>query len=265
MPTAIVRICTPEGIVIAADGLESSSFFQVKKLQLQKIYPVHNLPLAYAIFGSTGAQILRPSKVVIDLVEEANKAEESLRGRVFDDLALYAKHFAQPIQEALLAKIGDDSTMGYPTYHEPVEPGQTVMHIFFFGYYRGLASTVDLRIFHRNHILAEPSVAAIDVDIGSPPWIRGSVIIAKLLFESDDQRFSAYRRPFPDNPAELTIGKAAEIAGGYIRACSSNVGREADPDVAISIGGHIHIAKITPLEGFQWIIPPKEEIVTPKQ
>jgi hypothetical protein len=62
--------------------------------------------------------------------------------------------------------------------------------------------------------------------------------------------------PFPKNPAELTIETAAKIASGYIEACRSDYGRELDPIVTLGIGGHTHIAKITPSEGFQWIVPP---------
>jgi hypothetical protein len=258
MPTAIVRIVTPEGIVVAADGLQSSSFFLRKSEHLQKIYPLQGLPLAYAIYGATGAWNYenKEQNVVIDLVREAKQSAELLGNLTFSDLSLYASQFARPIVEALKAKIGDDSLIRYPSVpYDPVEPGQTIMHVFFFGYYNGSASTVDLRIFHRNEILAEPSITPIQVDMGPPPWIRGSKIIAKLLFESDDKRFTPYRMPFPSDPEKLTVERAAEIASGYIQACCSEAGREADPDVAISIGGHIHIARITP-HRFKWLIPP---------
>jgi len=255
MPTAIVRICTTEGIVIAADGFEAS-FLRVENQHLQKIYPIHNLPLAYAIFGSTGMRIY-PDKPIINLIEEAKKSVDALEGCSFDDLSLYAEHFSCPIQEALRMKMEDGSITCYPSLPEKNEPGHTILHIFFFGYYRGIASTIDLRFFHREHVLAKPSITSIDMDIGPPPWIRGSSIIAELLFDSDDERFSAYRIAFPEKPSDLTINKAAEIAANYIMACSSAVARDADPNLTMHIGGHIHIAKITPSGGFEWIIPPR--------
>lgn len=261
MPTAIVRIVTPQGVVIAADGLESLGFFRPKNEHLQKIYPIQGLPLAYAIFGSTSSCNYLPStgvEVVIDLLGEAKKSAELMGSQTFDDLSLHAWHFSQPILKALREKIGDNNQNPYPSMrYDPREPGQTILHVFFFGYYHGLASTVDLRIFHRKDVLQEPSITVVDVDTGPPPWVRGSEDIAKVLFQSQDDKFAPYRIPFPSNPNDLTIQHAADIAKGYITACSSEAGREVDPDAPLCIGGHIHIAQITP-KGFQWIIPPKE-------
>lgn len=214
------------------------------------------MPLGYAIFGSTGMHNYR-EKNFFNLAEEAEKSVDALKGKAFDDLPLYVEHFAKPIQEKLSMVMREGKTTTYPSLLEKGQPGFTIAHVFFFGYYRGMAWTVDARFFHRNHELSRPTITSEDMKIGHPPWTHGSDIVAELLFNSNDERFAAYRKPFPDDPNSLTIDYAAEIATNYIRACSGPEGRSADPDVAFTIGGHIHIAKITPLEGFQWIIPPK--------
>jgi hypothetical protein len=178
-----------------------------------------------------------------------------LTGSSFDDLALYAEYFSKPIQAKLEAIMQDGSTTTYPCLAEKDEPGHTIAHLFFFGYYRGLASTVDLRFFHRDHVLAEPSKTSVNMEIGHPPWTRGSEKIARALFNSDDKRLAAFRRRFPDDPDALTVEEASEIAANYIRACCSEEGKAIDPDASRTIGGHIHIAKITP-DRFEWIRRP---------
>jgi hypothetical protein len=55
----------------------------------------------------------------------------------------------------------------------------------------------------------------------------------------------------------LSLSEGIEIAETYIRACDSNEGRQVDPALCAGIGGHIHIAAITPA-GFKWIKEPKQ-------
>ena len=43
---------------------------------------------------------------------------------------------------------------------------------------------------------------------------------------------------------------------GYVAACSCDLARELDPKMSPT-GGHIHIAKITPRGGFEWVRAPK--------
>jgi len=152
-----------------------------------------------------------------------------------------------------------------PLMEEPGLPGNPILHLFFFGYHRGVAETIDVRFWHRFHILAEPIITPLENDIGFPPFIRGSSIVGDLLFNSKaglrlrtppDERFSRHRKLIPNDWKNLTISQASKIARDYIRACKSPVGRKIDRNICFSIGGHIHVAKITPSEGFQWIVRP---------
>jgi hypothetical protein len=252
MPTAIVRICTNEGMLIAADGLETNPNLEPTQVDLQKIYPILNCSSAYAIFGYT-----IPGSRTINLIEEAKKSADLLEGTDFDDLALYAEHFSWPIQKLLQSKREDGSIPYFGPGEERGEPGNTILHIFFFGYIQGVASTVDLRFFHRNSIPSTPSITSVDMKIGRPAWIRGSEVVAEYLFDSKDERFSAYRKCIPDDWKNISISQASEIARDYILACESDIGREVDNVICRQIGGRIHIAKITPSEGFQWITRPR--------
>jgi hypothetical protein len=253
MPTAIIRICTPEGMVIAADGLEAKRNLEPNQLSLQKIYPVRNYSLAYATFGYTV-----PGNKTINLIEETKKSADFLEEIAFDDLSLYAEHFSWPIQKLLLSKREDGSIPYFEVGRESGQPGDTILHVFFFGYVQGIASTVDLRFFHRNSIPSTPSITSVDMKIGRPAWIRGSEVVAEYLFDSKDERFSAYRKCIPDDWKNISISQASEIARNYILACDSDIGREVDNIICRQIGGRIHIAKITPSKGFEWIIEPEQ-------
>ncbi len=255
MPTAIIRICTNEGMVIAADGRELKCRTEINPKDTQKIFRIPSAPVAYAIFGSTGMSIVGDSPNSLNLIEEAKKARSLVSLDECDDLFQYAERFSKPIQERLSLWRTGETVLFPPGTDEPGFPGTPIAHLFFFGYHHGVAESIDLRFWHRFHVLCDPIITPLDNEVGRPPWTRGSKLVADLLFESDDERLSKYRVPFPKNPAELTIKTAEKIASGYIEACCSDFGRELDPDVTRGIGGHIHIAKIIPTAS-EWIIPP---------
>lgn len=125
------------------------------------------------------------------------------------------------------------------------------MQIHFVGYFEGKPSRADVRFFHRNQVLAFPTI---DVRQPSPREIKiaGSDIVANLLFETEDLRFAPYRKAREQN---FTLAEATEVARNYIRACSHPIGRALD-EKCEGIGGQIHIATVNPGEGFRWIDPP---------
>lgn len=255
MPTAIVRICTNEGMLIAADGRVLKGYSEIITEKSQKIFQIPNAPAAYAIFGSTGMSIGGDSPNSLNLIEETQRAESLVSLSECDDLYQYVQNFSKPIQEKLSMWRQGGALFPFGG-EEPGQPGNAILHLFFFGYLRGVPETIDLRFWHRFNILCEPLIIPQDIDIGYPAWIRGSNLVAKALFESDDERLAECRVPFPKNSEDLTFDVASKIASGYIEACCSDYGRKLDPSPTMGIGGHIHIAKITPSEGFRWIIPP---------
>jgi hypothetical protein len=226
--------------------------------------------LAYALFGTTGASYGENKKPAFDLIEEANKSANSITIAKNDGILDCVQKFSRPIQEVLLVGRQNGAIEFYPCHIEEPWPGCTIGHIFFFGYYTDLPArgqqpwTVDLRFWHQNGILCDPYIDFEANKMGFPHFIRGSVAIGDLLFNSKfglmlhtppDERFSAFRKSFPtDDWGSITLPQSAEIAMDYIRACDSDLGRKLDP-ICKTIGGHIHVAQITP-KGFQWIIPP---------
>jgi hypothetical protein len=245
-------------MVIAADGRELKCRTEINPKDIQKIFPIPNAPAAYAIFGSTGMSIGGNSPNSLNLIEEANKAQSTVSFDECHNLFQYAERFSKPIQKKLSLWRTGETVLFPPGAEEPGLPGTPIAHLFFFGYHHGVPETIDLRFWHTYHILCEPMILPQSINIGQPAWVQGSKLVEAVLFESDDERFSKYRVPFPDDPAKLTIDTAAKIASGYIEACCSDSGRELDPITTMGIGGHIHIANVTS-DKFTWIVPPLED------
>jgi hypothetical protein len=133
-------------------------------------------------------------------------------------------------------------------------PGTTIVQIYFVGYFEGKASRADVRLFHRNQVLASPMIDSSQALPGQLE-ISGSDTLANLLFKTDDPRLARYRRTAPARQEDLTLTEAIEVARNYIRACNDPIAKTVDEKCG-GIGGHTHIATVTSGEGFKWVDPP---------
>lgn len=89
-------------------------------------------------------------------------------------------------------------------------------------------------------------------------WTTGPDEVGRLI-KARDSRFEKYL----DNnqvPSEtVRLQSSSELVDmirqsrSIIDAHKSDEAREIDPQGSGSIGGHIHIATITPIEGFKWV------------
>jgi hypothetical protein len=159
-------------MVIAADGRERRGYTEIASEKVQKIFQLPNAPVAYATLGSTRMSIKGDSPNSVDLIGEARKAQAVVSLDECSDLSQYVERFSKPIQQSLSLWKTGNSTLFPPGPEEP--PGNTIAHFFFFGYHHGIAETVDLRFYHRYHILCEPLITPIEVKIGYPAWIADS-------------------------------------------------------------------------------------------
>jgi len=118
---------------------------------------------------------------------------------------------------------------------------------------------LDLQFRHENQKIVRPRLFPVPEPRMKALDINGSKRVADLLIGSDDPKFARFRTPATHwrNRKTLTLSEGIEIAESYIRACDSDEGREVDPRLCAGIGGHIHIATITPAE-FKWIKEPKK-------
>jgi hypothetical protein len=75
-----------------------------------------------------------------------------------------------------------------------------------------------------------------------------------MLEDPQDQTFASYKVSLPA-PENITLLDGLKDAKSHIQVCYDPKAREIDKKTCAHIGGHIHIATITP-DGFQWVIPP---------
>jgi hypothetical protein len=240
MPTAILRYFTSSGFVIGADG-KTSNGITGKELSAdtQKIFQLPDLPAAYALHGDNiGIGDDDPdTPLILDLAVEMKRIVASRTKPMASDLLTYGNELAAEIQELLSeAKAKGAVFHGFQQYVN----GITIARILLFGYFEDIPSEVNILFFHRDQVLARYKV--FDVDLRrSNPEVFGSKEIERRLF----------RQPQSE---DISLLKAAQDVERYIQICDSEEGRAAD-SACLSIGGHIHIAMITP-NCFHWLKPP---------
>ena len=59
---------------------------------------------------------------------------------------------------------------------------------------------------------------------------------------------------------DFSLDDIIGLGSAYIRACESEAGGKIDPDIAPTIGGHIHALTITARDGARWAegYPPRK-------
>jgi len=164
MPTAIFTIYTPQGWVIAADGLGMLSDGSNPEYNTQKIFPIEGKSLAYTLCGSTK---LFYQENLIDFGSEIANAVKALASRNLCDSSLYLERICSPLRKSLLGAKKQGLVM--QGIEVPPEPGQTVFWVFLIGYFDGKPTLAHCRIFHRNQKLAGISANTDPVKAG---WSR---------------------------------------------------------------------------------------------
>jgi hypothetical protein len=254
MSTAIVRIYTEEGFVIAADGRQVREDGLPFNDGAQKIFPLcdERGSLAYAICGTTlMTSDDDTNEPVWDLAAEMAHAIKSLSGRKSKNLFGYATRLSRPINRHLKEAKQNGNIAKYPTETDMIDhDGSMIAEALIDGYYNGVPSRVSIKLYHRSQQLAEPEVFRDSIPTGSYV-IHGSKLISESFRNPADRRFADYGQLAWTN-SPVTLSEAIKVSEGYIRACSSPEAIQMDAKCA-GIGGHIHIATITPKDGFRWV------------
>jgi hypothetical protein len=240
MPTAILRYFTSSGFIIAADGKTCNSLTgDVLSTDTQKIFQIPGLPAAYVLYGDIGIGDDDPhTPLILDLAVEMKRILGSRTdAKPPSDLQSYGDDLAAEMQELLSASKAKGAVFhGKQEYAD----GITIARILLFGYVDGIPSEVNILFFHREQRLVRQKVYPVDLR-RSNPEVMGSLVIEQRLF----------RQPQSE---DVSLLRAAQEVEHYIQVCDSEEGRAAD-SVCLSIGGHIHVAMITP-SCFHWLKPP---------
>jgi hypothetical protein len=244
MATAIVRIYTEQGFVVAADGRTSDANGNIRSDSTQKIFYITHpqMVLAYAIGGTVGI-IQQDGEVLLDIrsaIHDAMaKASQERRG--LDWLSLGVK-------TSIVENIRNAKKLRRVSPRREAEP---TTHLFIDGYYAGEPSRFHIKFCHGPEFrgmtngIALPNTIIDNYGYGSP------IVMAAL--DKNDERFREFRPMLITE--SLSLSDATIIAHNRIRSQFGDVAvaSNLDPMVCRQIGGNILIATVTPDNGFQWV------------
>ncbi len=206
----------------------------------QKIFSVTGQSVCFA-FAITGTARLSST---------IPRIAQSIRTENFVDAVGYFRRLVEYINDSFRDSIADARQAGksvaYPNYPDEFGPGM-IVQLCLCGYYRREPYSVIVRFSQRNEIPVDAEVVR-RLGVGDSA-VSGSGEVSRLLFATDDPRFTEYRYT-TRNP---TFEQWAILASKYVEACMSESGLAADPVLSPGIGGHIHAATVTLADGFKWI------------
>lgn len=250
MSTAIVRVLTCEGFVIAADGRQTDDDNVVITDSAQKLFNISSAArdLVCALCGTTViTEDANVDKFAWDLALEVRRASHSVSLRRSKNLEAYTARLCNPINEALRRANKTGRIKKYPCPKSGMdERGTTIAEVMLDGYFDGIPSRVSARFYHEDQKLRDPEITLDSLNIDGY-YFHGSGKISAKLFEGNQLKTSSINN---------AIGQALR----YIAICASPEGRQIDEDCP-NIGGHVHIATIRPRSGFEWV--PGREPITP--
>jgi hypothetical protein len=255
MPSAVVLTFTSEGFVIAADGLARDDNGEPISRTTQKIFQAGGLPLGFSLCGRASFDS-KNSKNDLNLLNDAPYEVAAISGSKYHDLSSFAFSFGQHLY-ALLRKRFDAGDM------EPLPEKDSdrqadehhFLHVFLAGYFNGQPDWQFLTFRHRMQELRQPLLRNKPLQKG--PLIYGSREVENRLFRSEDPALALYRVKGFQESEHPSLSDGIEAAKNYIRACCDPEIAKFDPKVCAAIGGHIHVAKVTEQNGFEWVVPPK--------
>lgn len=238
MATAISRIYIQDGFVIAADGREKQSGTDIiASDREQKIFPLHHRSGSVSCAVTGSARIGESYR----LSNEVPRIAGALENCDAANVGQYAEYLANDIKRSLESR--------FPT----------------------LKKTVTFQLLLDGYIASGPERARVIVQCGResvPVKLEfqelypkqsigiGSSLIHRALFapvlqyESLDPYWRVCQQEL------RTIDQAVAVARAIVQAhCDPRVAC-LDPGAHASFGGHIHVAKVTVSDGFEWVIGP---------
>jgi hypothetical protein len=252
--TATATTYIDAGFAIAADGRQRWGHDPTRDTQtrdsesdrVQKIFEItgNRMALAYTVRGHVASRDRS-----FDVTVELRRHVASLRGKRFWNCYGLIRTLSDRLDETIEHAKIEGRLEDYPA-----------TEICFVGYFKTKPCWVDVQFLpYRNHLGSL-------YEISSPGLYPG------YCYVSGSPKVAHYWRPI-DHDAPLT--SATELVEGYVNTCCSEWAFELDPENCKEIGGHVHVATVTPPDrsfrssirrwfgcassdqtGFQWIIPP---------
>jgi hypothetical protein len=196
------------------------------------------------------------------------------------NLGKYAKNFAESLGRQIQRKIENARAEGKISSEEDAEIQgvDRFSKIHFAGYFKGApviaTSTICFHLTESSASLDHPLIHCTPDE----SYFHGSPHVLALLSNTQEVEFGVlataqarkhlrqqYRTPSFVKLIEkrgASLEEASEAARSYIQACSDSEAEKIDSERCSKIKGHIHVAKITPRGGFEWIVRPASEGTT---
>jgi hypothetical protein len=251
--TAIASLYVPAGFVMAADGRCKSDnpavSTEFETEEAQKLFPIQdeNRAFVYSLIGFAGTNDGK-----FKVVDEMRRVAMTLSNQRFDECESYIRKFCYHLQRILTKARRDGRISEFPpNEHLPLERRNNIFRLLIVGYFKQKPWQFEIRFVHdekhRVHFLVDDASQLNQVTAA----ITGSDIVAHAMYTDRDPRFARYAKPYDVD----TLDQASDYVRGYIEACADPVALELDP-LCSGIGGHVHVAEITPLGGFKWRVAP---------
>jgi hypothetical protein len=245
MSTAIIRIYTHDGFVIAADGrrLNGRTGAIVGEHESKISRLLHPFGVVCCSFaGAVQLTHKGTNSVGLDFSLETAKMAEAITRERPKSLYHYADRLAAGLCEA---RDGFESN--------PLNSGDraSTTYLFLDGFFAG-----------------HPKRAKIEIPNGTPRKGKevfpqelipgrvegyGSPHVMRVLFgKNETGKLASYRQKCHTGHT-MTLSEAVEVAFNVVKAHCDPEALLIDPEVCAAIGGHIHISTITPQNGFEWV------------
>jgi len=258
--TAISFGLTRDGFVIAADGrtrlddetrASASKELLAKETEFaQKIFSVERTD-AHLAFAMAGALVSNDFQV--DLRNIGQKIASQISGRSFGAFQAYMSAFANNLAHAIQM----EDLSQFPT---------KICDLFIGGYYSNAPAWTCISFTHNGtDVIPTPKISPLPLLYGSlvvasdmyePSSAVGNIFSTALYIPKPQSHFQNNQVLLSSNPS---LDEMQRFCVGYIEACASELALTLDETICRIIGGHIHVAEITP-SGFKWRIPPKSHV-----
>jgi len=242
--TAIARVYTPRGFVVAADGRKlNNQTGEIGGDEAQKVFRLSHTAgeMCFSVAG-VGDMLLQSGRLDFSAVvsrSAINIATTEIRNP--DDYArLLGATICRDIQSLVL---------------DPLASGMEMeTHLYLDGYILGQPMRRTITISYLEDRM-EARLAAGELLPGRAIGHGSPMVWAVLFGKTPDNRLHPHRH-ICQSLRPTTVSQAVRVCRALIRAHCDPEALSIDRQKCEGVGGHIHIATVTPEEGFKWVIPP---------
>lgn len=242
MSTAIVRIYTHDGFVVAADGRKMNGLTgAVAGDNEQKVFQVSHPSgsMCCAFAGNVQLTHKGTERVGFDYRVETLRTAEALASIRAKSLF----HYTSVLAAELIRSVRTFETNPYT--------GDDSTHIFIDGFFAGHPKRTKITIHGQDFDALEVSVQ--DLYLGKVLGYGSQPIMDVLFGKTEKGQLSSYREKCR---TATNLSEAIDVALNVVRAHADPVALLIDPHTCAAIGGHIHVGTVTPQTGFGWAVEP---------